>query len=68
MTNWIRAMTEIGMTRIRMDAICAYQSIDNEGGNSKSLLIYTSDNTLFEIIENIDELVSLLDSTFEFHN
>ena len=45
MTKWIRAMTDIGMTRIRMDAICAYQSIDNDGGDSKSLLIYTSDNT-----------------------
>ena len=68
MTKWIRAMTDIGMTRIRMDAICAYQSIDNDGGDSKSLLIYTSDNTLFEIIENIDELVDVLDSAFEFHN
>ena len=68
MTNWIRAMTDIGMTRIRMDAICAYQSIDNDRGDSKSLLIYTSDNTLFEIIDNIDELVGVLDSSFEFQN
>ncbi len=68
MTKWIRAMTDIGMTRIRMDAICAYQSIDNDGGDSKPLLIYTSDNTLFEIIENIDELVGVLDSAFDFHN
>ena len=68
MTKWIRAMTDIGMTRIRMDAICAYQSIDDDAGDSKSLLIYTSDNTLFEIIENIDELVGVLDSAFEFHN
>ena len=68
MTKWIRAMTDIGMTRIRMDAICAYQSIDNDGGDSNSLLIYTSDNTLFEIIEIIDELVGVLDSAFEFHN
>ena len=68
MTKWIRAMTDIGMTRIKMDAICAYQSIDNDGGDSKPLLIYTSDNTLFEIIENIDELVGVLDSAFEFHN
>tara|TARA_S200000501_G_scaffold275202_1_gene258970 strand:- start:289 stop:444 length:156 start_codon:yes stop_codon:yes gene_type:complete len=51
-----------------MDAICAYQSIDNDGGDSKPLLIYTSDNTLFEIIENIDELVGVLDSAFDFHN
>tara|TARA_B100000575_G_C22552016_1_gene352329 strand:- start:228 stop:434 length:207 start_codon:yes stop_codon:yes gene_type:complete len=68
MTKWIMAMTDIGMTRIRMDAICAYQSIDNDAGAPKSLLIYTSDNTLFEIIENIDELVGVLDSVFEFHN
>ena len=51
-----------------MEAICAYQSIDNDGGNSKPILIYISDNTLFEIIENIDELVCVLDFTFEFHN
>jgi len=68
MTNWIREMTDIVMTRIRMDAVCAYQAIDNDGGDQKPLLIYTSDNALFEIIENIDELVGVLDSTFEFHN
>ena len=68
MTKWIRAITDIGMTRIRMDAICAYQSIDNDGGDSNSLLIYTLDNTLFEIIDNIDELVGVLDSAFEFQN
>ena len=68
MTKWIRAMTDIGMTRIITDAICAYQSIDDVGGDSKPLLIYTSDNTLLEINENIDELVGVLDSAFEFHN
>ena len=68
MTNWIRAMTDIGMTRIITDASCEYQSIDDVGGDSKPLLIYTSDNTLLEINENIDELVCVLDSTFEFHN
>ena len=68
MTKWIRAMTDIGMTRIRLDVICAYQSIDNDGGVSKPLLIYASDNALFEIIENIDELVGVLDSAFEFQN
>ena len=68
MTKWIKAMTDIGMTRIRMDAICAYQSVQDEGGDSRALLIYTSDNTLFEIIENIDELVGILDSTFEIQN
>ena len=68
MTNWIMAMTEIGTTRIRLDVIFAYQSIDNDGGVSKPLLIYASDNALFEIIENIDELVGVLDSAFEFQN
>ena len=68
MTNWIREMTDIGMTRIITDASCEYQSIDDVGGDSKPLLINTSDNTLLEINENIDELVCVLDSTFEFRN
>ena len=68
MTNWIREMTDIGMTRIITDASCEYQSIDDVGGDSKPLLINTSDNTLLEINENIDDLVCVLDSTFEFHN
>ena len=67
MTNWTIAMTDIGMLRIRMEAISAVQSFDNDGGDSESLLIYTSNNTLFETIENIDELVGVLDSIFEFH-
>ena len=41
MTNWIREMTDIGMTRIITDASCEYQSIDDVGGDYKSLLIYT---------------------------
>ena len=68
MTNWIREMTDIGMTRIITDASCEYQSIDDVGGDSKPLLINTTDNTLLEINENIDQLVCVLDSTFEFHN
>ena len=68
MTNWTIAMTDIGMLRIRMEAISAVQSFDNDGGDSESLLIDTSNNTLFETIENIDELVGVLDSIFEFHN
>ncbi len=60
MTNWIKAVTEVGMTRIRMDAICAYQEIDNEA----KMLIYTSDNTLFEVIENCDDITRILDSNF----
>tara|TARA_X000000368_G_scaffold3988_1_gene3051 strand:+ start:1846 stop:2052 length:207 start_codon:yes stop_codon:yes gene_type:complete len=68
MTKWINAMTEIGMTRIRMDAICAYQSVEGTGGDPQSLLIYTSDNTLFEIIENPDGIIGTLDSFFEIKN
>ena len=51
-----------------MDAICAYQSIKGEEGDSESLLIYTADNTLFEIIENSEEIAGILDSNFEFQD
>jgi hypothetical protein len=63
MTNWIMAMTEVGMTRIRMDAICAYQEID--GG--RKLLVYTQDNSLFEIVEDIATITSKLDSEFSIN-
>jgi hypothetical protein len=63
MTNWIMAMTEVGMTRIRMDAICAYQEID--GG--RKLLVYTQDNSLFEIVEDITTITSKLDSEFNIN-
>ena len=63
MANWIMAMTEGGMTRIRMDAICAYQEID--GG--KKLLVYTQDNSLFEIVEDIPTITSKLDSEFNIN-
>jgi hypothetical protein len=63
MTNWIVAMTEVGMTRIRMDAICAYQEID--GG--RKLLVYTQDNSLFEIVEDITTITSKLDSEFNIN-
>jgi|TARA_B110000014_G_C20124054_1_gene597299 hypothetical protein len=63
MTSWIKAITEGGMTRIRLDAICAYQETD---GGSK-LLVYTRDNSLFEIIEDIDATISTLDSEFNIN-
>jgi len=63
MINWIMAMTEGGMTRIRMDAICAYQEID--GG--RKLLVYTQDNSLFEIVEDITTITSKLDSEFSIN-
>ncbi len=53
-------MTEGGMTRIRLDAICAYQ----EAGSGSKLLVYTRDNSLFEIIEDIEATISKLDSEF----
>tara|TARA_B100000902_G_scaffold230973_1_gene219106 strand:+ start:330 stop:521 length:192 start_codon:yes stop_codon:yes gene_type:complete len=61
MTSWIKAMTEGGMTRIRMDAICAYQ--ESDGG--RKLLVYTRDNSLFEIIEDIESTTEILDSEFD---
>ena len=60
MTGWLKAMTEGGMTRINMDAICAYQ--ETEGGSK--LLVYTKDSSLFEIVEDIQATISKLD--FEF--
>lgn len=60
MTGWIMAMTEGGLTRIRMDAICAYQ--ESDGGTK--LLVYTRDNSLFEIVEDIEDMIAKLDSEF----
>lgn len=60
MTGWIKAMTEGGMTRIKMDAICAYQ--ETEGGGK--LLVYTKDNSLFEIVDDIQGTISKLDDEF----
>ncbi|MCH1591965.1 MAG: hypothetical protein L7R66_03120 [Candidatus Thalassarchaeaceae archaeon] len=60
MTGWIVAMTEGGLTRIRMDAICAYQ--ESDGGTK--LLVYTRDNSLFEIVEDIEDMIAKLDSEF----
>lgn len=54
------AMTEGGLTRIRMDAICAYQ--ESDGGTK--LLVYTRDNSLFEIVEDIEDMIAKLDSEF----
>ena len=59
-TNWIKALTEMGMTRIRMDAICAYQEIESED----KLLIYTSDNTMFVVVEDCETITKKLDSNF----
>ena len=60
MTSWIKAMTEGGITRIRLSAICAYQ----ETADGSKLLVYTRDNSLFEIVEDIEATISKLDSEF----
>ena len=60
MTGWIKAMTEGGMTRIKMDAICAYQETEDGG----KLLVYTKDNSLFEIVDDIQDTISKLDDEF----
>ena len=62
---WIKAMTDLGPTRIRVQSICAYQHIIEHDNESEVLLIYTADNTLFEIHENVSGLLELLDSNFE---
>jgi hypothetical protein len=56
------AKTEGGMTRIRLDAICAYQEMEGS-----KLLVYTQDNSLFEIIEDIASTISKLDSEFSIN-
>ncbi|MBH33176.1 MAG: hypothetical protein CMB75_02100 [Euryarchaeota archaeon] len=60
MSKWIKATTEGGITRIRMDAICAYQASDD----GKKLLIYTKDNSLFDIIDDTNSILAILDSKF----
>jgi len=65
MSMWIKAMTDLGPTRIRVQTICAYQFIEEHETEAEVLLIYTADNTLFEIHENVSGLLELLDSTFE---
>lgn len=60
MSDWIKVTTEGGITRIRTDAICAYQASDD----GKKLLIYTKDNSLFEITDDIMSTLGILDSKF----
>ena len=43
-----------------MDAICAYQASDD----GEKLLIYTKDNSLFEITDEIMSTIDILDSKF----
>ena len=62
---WIKAMTDLGPTRIRVQSICAYQHILEHDNESEVILIYTADNTLFEIHENVTGLLEMLDSNFQ---
>ena len=65
MSMWIKAMTDLGPTRIRVQSICAYRFIKEEDGEREVLLIYTADNTLFEVHENVSGILELLDNHFE---
>jgi hypothetical protein len=60
MSKWIKVTPAGGITRIRMKAICAYQASDD----GKKLLIYTKDNSLFEITDEIMSTLDVLDSKF----
>ena len=46
-----------------MDAICAYQETEDGG----KLLVYTKDNSLFEIVDDIQAILDKLDSEFELN-
>ena len=48
MSEWIKVVTEGGITRIKMKAICAYQITEDE----TQLLIYTKDNSLFQVTKD----------------
>ena len=65
MRMWIKAMTDLGPPRIRVQSLCAYQHIIEHDNESEVLLIYTADNTLFEIHENVTGLLEMLDSNFQ---
>ena len=54
-------VTEGGITRIKMKAICAYQITEDEA----QLLIYTKDNSLFQVTKEAGLNFELLDSHFK---
>ena len=62
---WIKAMTDLGPTRIRVQSICAYQHIIEHDNESEVLLISTADYTLFVIQVNVTVLLEMLDSNFQ---
>jgi hypothetical protein len=61
MSDWIKVVTEGGITRIKMKAICAYQITEDE----TQLLIYTKDNSLFQVTKDAGLNFELLDSHFK---
>ena len=61
MSEWIKVVTEGGITRIKMKAICAYQITKDE----TQLLIYTKDNSLFQVTKDAGLNFELLDSHFK---
>ena len=61
MSEWIKVVTEGGITRINMKAICAYQITEDE----TQLLIYTKDNSLFQVTKDAGLNFELLDSHFK---
>jgi hypothetical protein len=68
MNMWILVETEVGPTRINTDTICAYQKPTDQPTPGESLLIYTSDNTLFDVNKNCDKIIDILDNHFNISN
>lgn len=62
--QWIKVVTKQGYTRIRLDSICAYQL---PRFNADQLRIYTSDDTMFEVIEDYEGVLKMLDAHFVFY-
>ena len=61
MSDWIKVVTEGGITRIKMKAICAYQITED----MNQLLIYTKDNSLFQVTKDAKASFESLDSHFK---
>ncbi|MGB0164033.1 MAG: hypothetical protein ACPF9I_01265 [Candidatus Thalassarchaeaceae archaeon] len=61
MSDWIKVVTEGGITRIKMKAICAYQITED----MSQLLIYTKDNSLFQVTKDAKANFESLDSHFK---
>ena len=64
MNTWILVETEVGPTRINTGAFCAYQKPIGQSSGNESLLIYTSDNTLFDVNKDCEAIINTLDNHF----